>query len=152
MLRKGFSYIELIVVIGIVSLLSAFSVFSLVGLQTKTSVNVIMSQVLADIRSQQTRAMAAADNGTTGAGIYFENNKYTLFSGSTFVTGQAGNFVVNLQTPWQLSAAIPNRTLIFTPGSGEIQSYQSNAKSITLTHTDSGESATINLNKYGVTE
>ncbi len=152
MVKNGFSYIELIVVIGIVSLLSAFSVFSLVGLQTKTSANVIMSQVLGDIRSQQTRAMAAADNGTTGAGVYFENNKYTLFSGNTFTADQENNFVVNLQNPWQLSAAIPNRTLVFLPGSGEIQNYQSTAKSITLTHTDSGESATINLNKYGVTE
>lgn len=151
MWRRGFTYVELLVVGGIMATMLGLGISSVNRLQTQTTASSYLQQVVADMRSTQLSAMNGATGSTpTAAGVYFETNRYTLFYGTSYNPNSTQNFVINLDSPWQLSTTISNNTLLYEPGSGLITSIVSGQRSINITRTDTGESATIYLNRYGV--
>ena len=86
-------------------------------------------------------------------GIHIDSSQYVLFHGSTYNSNEPTNFAVILQTQLAVSTNLPNSQLVFTPGSGEVASWQAGSNVITLTRTDSGDTSTLTINPYGtVTE
>lgn len=151
MLRRGFTYVELLVVSGIMAVMIGLGISSVNRLQTQTSASSYLQQIVADMRSTQLAAMNGATGASaTAAGVYFENNRYTLFYGTSYSPGNSQNFIVTLDSPWELSTTISNNTLVFEPGSGLITSIVSGQRAVSITRSDTGESATIYLNRYGV--
>lgn len=150
MKRQGFTFIELIVVGGILAMLTGLGIFNVSRLQNQSSSSSLLAQLEADFRSQQIAAM----NGTTGhgsgsAGVFFNGSSYILFAGTTYVPNSASNFVIDLQMPWTISTTLDNNRLVFSPGSGQIVGLDSGQRLITISNTDSGASSTLYLNMYG---
>src|SRR4030042_5273018 len=96
---KGFTLIELMVVMAIFALITGFGALNLVNLQTKSSLAAHVNTLVADIKEQQIKTMAGDMGGTASQiefGIYFESNRYTLFQGPTYSSSDPDNFIVDL--------------------------------------------------------
>ncbi len=154
MKERGFTLIEMIVVMGVVGILVSIVSTSLFGAIASTSRGVTAREVINDLRQQQLRAMMG---GTDSGGSYvdfsvrFETGRYTLFPGQVFAEGNPDNVVVNLETPLMFSAiTLPDSTLTFARGSGEVRSFVPGQNTLSLRHAQTGAQTTININALGV--
>jgi len=152
MKTNGFTFIELIVATGVVATLIGLIVINSLGAQRRSTLTQNVNILISDLRSQQTKTMTGAeDHGvvTTGYGIYFESDEYTMFSGSSYRVDNQSNAVVTLDPTVTMTTRFPGNTVTFLPKSGEIFGYTEGLNTITLQWTDSMERQTIHLNLYG---
>lgn len=148
-MRRGFTLIELIVVVGMLATLTGLSYLTLFGRIQKTDVTSIMVSLVADLRSQQVRAGSGEQvNGNGSYGVHIDNAQYVLFSGS-YIANDPANTAIPVSGA-QVSTTFPGSNVIFTPGSGEIPGFSSSANAITVTSIEGGSTRTIRLNRYGV--
>ncbi len=149
--NAGFTLIELIVVIIIVSSLLGLLVFNLVGTQRNTEISSQTDIIVSDLSSQQNKAMLGA-GGSSGNdyGIHFESNQYTLFEGSTYNPADSGNFVVNLDSGYQLTSTFPFGDIVFDSITGTVSGFLNGNNTVTLQEINGGKSKTVTINKYGV--
>lgn len=151
--QKGFSFTEILTVIGIVSILFGFIVINLLDFQSKRSVGSEMDLIISDIKAQQAKAMLSKlENGLTGDyGIYFEQNKYTLFQSSSYQPSNPTNFQISLNQNLQFQNVLfPTSQIIFLKGSGEISNFIDNQNSLIIKDTANNNQKTIIFNRYGV--
>ena len=150
----GFTLIELIVVISIISILIGIITTNLLNSRQKASSNSTVTSLVADINQHQIKAMTGETEVTgviVNKGVYFEPTRYTLFSGSQYNPQDQGNFIVPLDDALQFtSITFPNSTILFASVSGEIVGFQNGANSISIRNTLSNEQKTIQMNRYGV--
>lgn len=151
-IQRGFTLIELIVVMGIISLLIGFVTLNLANLRKITSLNSEIDKLVFEMKSQQTKAMSSFGSATgENFGIYFQSDKYVLFTGSIYSATNASNFSVNLPSNINFaSSTIPDNTIIFLRQSGELNGFIDGNNSITIQSTDGLEKKTLNVNRYGV--
>lgn len=136
-------------VMAIVATLSMIISVNLFPLKQKVSLSAAIQSLISDIKQQQVKSM----NGESNQGIYFpaDQNKYILFSGSTYNASNTTNFSVDLGDQIAVNSIdFSGRQIIFTSGSGEISGFISTDNEIILTNTVSGEVKTISFNKYGI--
>lgn len=146
MRQQGFTYIETLIVMGVISILFGFVIINMRGVQQKASLDSTVSTLVSDISTQQIKAMSDANK----YGVYFEEGKYILFKGDSFSPLDTTNFTVMLDSSIRLSdIKLPNSTILFFQGRGEVMGYDNNNNSITIT-TDDGKIETLSINKYGV--
>lgn len=150
----GFSLPELIVVIGILMILLSLSSINLLTIYGKTSLGTKTSTLISDLKHQQLKSMVGDTEGEVSAesyGIYFEQNRYTLFKGSSYSPTDPLNFIINLESDLQFSSiAFPQSQVVFSRGSGEIAGYTSDSDTVTLTNIRTADSKTLEFNRYGV--
>jgi prepilin-type N-terminal cleavage/methylation domain-containing protein len=145
--KKGFTFIEVVVVMGIVSLLFAISAPDLFKLQDRNVLQNTTTEIVSLLRQQQFNSM----NSPQVYGVHFEQSKYTLYTGSEFVEGKVENTAHELSYPIAISSVLfPGGDVRFASGSGEIIGYSSTANTITLTDTVHLIEKTIKLNSLGV--
>ena len=152
---RGFTFIELIVVMGIIATIATVATLSLTTVQHKTYLAASVHTVIADLRKQQIRAMVADTTGGGAAepyGIFFESNQYILFRGTAYNAADPENAVVLLTNAnIQMSGTtFTGAQVVFTPLSGEVDSFVNGQDSITITNTVTNESQTIVINKLGI--
>lgn len=151
--KTGFTIVELLLTLGIVSLLAAFATIALIRPQVKTSVDTTAVTLVADIKQQQLKAMVGDAEGSANSqpfGIYFEDNRYTLFRGSTYIVGDPNNFIVNLDTNINITdITFPGNTLGFNKRSGEVAGFVPGQNSLVVRSSISSEQKTIVINRYG---
>jgi type II secretory pathway pseudopilin PulG len=87
--KKGFILIELLVVIFILVLLAGLVVANFRFFQTKTNLEETALQLVSVLRLAQNKAIAS--EGETPFGVRLENNRYTLFLGSTYQPSSPSN-------------------------------------------------------------
>lgn len=141
--RRGFTLIELIVVMGVIATLFSFVVFDSLNAARRASVDSAVNLLVADVKQQQMAAMMGQGVTIAPFGVHFDTTSYTLFRGATYVPDAAGNFTIDLDANLEFSN--PNTDLIFNPGSGEITSEVS----FSVTNVTSGAKKTLTINKYG---
>lgn len=139
--RRGFTLVEIVIVIGLISLLSALSVVNLVSGSRRVVKTSTRSTLVADIRSQQIKAMTRISPGNN-YGIQIDDTSYTLLP---------DNYQVNLEN-MALSTTFPNSQIIFLPLSGQISGFINGQNTITLTDSTDGTTAVISFNSYGTAE
>lgn len=152
MTRHGFTFVELMVVIGILATLFSLTFISLTSAENKADLRGATQTVVSDLHSQQLKGMSGNTEGSgtvSGYGVRIDPHSYTLFRG-TYVSGNSANFTIPVTAPLNLTTSFPTSSVIFLPGSGEISGFTPGLNSITLTNASSGESTTILLNQYGV--
>ena len=153
MKKQGFTLIELIVVMGVIATLAAFTTTNLLGLQRHTHISTTLSTILADWYGQRSKAMIGDTQGRStidSYGIYFQTGQYTLFHGTTYNATATDNVIIPIESPVQVSSTtIPNSTVIFTKGSGEVSGFSSTQNSISFTNSSSNEQVTVIFNQYG---
>ena len=83
---KGFTLIELVLVMGIFSTLIGITSLSLFNIQHATALSADVNVFIADLKQQQLKAMVGESDGVGGSGygygVHFTANNYTLFRGS----------------------------------------------------------------------
>lgn len=151
MKQQGFTLVETVIVMGIISILFGFVTINMWGTQQKASLNSLIAILVSDISSQQIKAMSGTTEGSAlnKYGVYFEERKYTLFRGDIFLPSDSFNFVVNLDSTIRFSdIKLPNSTIVFLQGNGEVSGYDVNNNRVTVI-TNDGKSKTLSINKYG---
>jgi type II secretory pathway pseudopilin PulG len=145
----GFTLVELLIIIGLFTILSSFAVINLIRPQTKANLDSTLTPLISDVKEQQLKAMIGDGGGASASayGIYFESNKYTLFKGSSYTPGDANNFVVSTQGNTTISDTFVSNQVVFGQRSGEVVSFSASGNTITLT--SSGDSKTITVNALG---
>lgn len=150
--NSGFTLIELVIVIGIVTLLFGFMAISLVNNKQITSINSVRDTLISDMASQQTKAM----NGSGGAvgtsyGIYFLSNKYVLFKGDSYNPQDTSNFEVEMDSNIAFAnVGFASSAVLFASGSGEVVGFQNGQNTVGIQDTNGNKTETITINKYGV--
>lgn len=81
-MSRGFSAIELLIAIGIVTLLGALILVSALGFRARRDVSIVAQEIVTTLRRAHARTMAAEGGGQFG--VHFEATKYVLFSGATY--------------------------------------------------------------------
>lgn len=146
---RGFTILELLVVIALMAVLSALTMITLIQPQTTVSLDSAVEVLVADLRSQQTKSMVG-DSGTGGAqvphGVYVQAGSYTLFKGAAYSGADTDNFVITMDSSISLGTTLPSSQAVFAEASGELTA----ASTITVTNTISGQSKVISLNRLGV--
>jgi prepilin-type N-terminal cleavage/methylation domain-containing protein len=143
--QRGFTLIELAVVIAITVILLGFITINLVRSQQGASLTSIEEILLADLRQQQLKAMIGDTEGRSTSdayGIHFDANRYVLFHG-TYSDSENTNSVVNLEDNMQFNN--PNYDVIFSRLSGA-----TSAKIIELQDNTNLKLKKIHLNALGV--
>lgn len=153
-LTRGFTFIEIVVVGGILATITGLTVVNLTGSQRRSYLNAHLSTLVAGMKSQQLKSMTGAREGGATAnayGIYFGNNSYTMFRGPSYSAGATSNFTVMLDGNIVLTnVSFPGSQISFATGSGELVIYTAGSSSFTLRNTIDGEQKTVTVNRYGV--
>jgi prepilin-type N-terminal cleavage/methylation domain-containing protein len=148
-MRRGFTLIELIVVMGIFAALTGIATINLSNARSKTSLTSATEVFVADLKSQQVRSMAGEEDSGSSAsahGIHFEENSYTLFKGSSYSPSGSRNFRINLPQGTEFSPV--NSDVVFEVGSGEI----AGDTVVTIRRVSDGNQKEVIINRYGVVE
>lgn len=151
--NRGFSLIEIIVVMSIISILIGIVTTNLLSNKQKASINTSTTLLVTDITQQQLKAMLGETEvaGITNKGIYFEPTRYTLFKGDQYSATDSSNFVVTLDDSQQFAdITFPNSTLLFASMSGEVINFATATSTIGFKNTVSNEQKTLQINRYGV--
>ena len=152
-MRKGITFVELIVVTGIF-----MTLFGLVGVNFLTTINKAslasaLSPLLTDIKSQQLKAVQGDTQNTEITdryGLHFTNGSYSLFKGSYSPTDPA-NVIIELPENTQFSnIVLPQSQLLFEKGSGEVVGFVQGQNSLSVTSTQGNEEKTLTINQLGV--
>lgn len=150
-MQKGFTFPELIVVMGLAAMLFGFVIINTAKVQRQASLDTTVSQFISDMKSQQIKTMTGINEAAPvgiSQGIHIDANRYILFRGSTYDPNSASNLIINLDSNMQLS---PSQNIVYSEGSGEISGFDSGFNpTIVLTNTIIGDKLTITLNRYGV--
>lgn len=152
----GFTLMELVIVIAILFIISSFITISLINQQRTTSLNSSIDVLMSDISSQQTKSMTGLTNSATDTsnyGIYFLDDRYILFKGTSYSEEDPANFTVMLDKDIEFSnISFPGSNIIFSSISGEITGFLDGSNSVTVQDVSGGTSKTIIINRYGVVE
>lgn len=146
---SGFTLVELLIIIGIITILSSFAVINLIRPQTKANLDATITVLISDIKEQQLKAMIGDSGGSAPSsyGVYFETNQYTLFKGITYSSSDTNNFVVSLQGDASLTNTFASNQVVFNQRSGEVAGFSPSNDTVTIT--SSGDTKTITINALG---
>ena len=151
--RSGFTFIELIVAMGVFATLVGLATVHLLGGQRTSSLTATTDTLIADIKEQQIKAITGdtAAGSQSSYGVYFGPGQYVLFAGGTYNPTDSTNAVIPLDSNVVFASInFPNTSVVFASGSGEIVNFSSQAHTVTLLQVHSGEGKTIDINRYGV--
>ncbi len=151
-LNNGFTLIELIVSIGVFTLLMGFSSIAYLNIQKNSDLANQATQLVSSIRQAQALAISGQtiDNLTnTQVGIHFEEDSYTIFFGPNYDPANVSNITTNLSNQIDISYNLPSANLLFIAQIGEVNNFDPEKNSITITHQDD-QFKTININRLGV--
>lgn len=150
--KKGFSLLELIVSIAIVSILFALVIVNLLNVKHKASLSTSIDILITDIKNQQLEAMVGDTEGQASMenlGIYFETDRYTLFQGN-YSFSEPSNFTTTLGDNTVFgNISFPSSQVVFASKSGEIIGVTGN-HTIVVQNIQTQELKTLTINKYGV--
>jgi len=145
--QRGYTLIELMLVLAIMLILLRLTTISLSSSQQKVSTTEAEQVLLTDLRQQQLKAMIGDTEGRSeqdAYGVHFDLNQYVLFHG-TYTPADPANFTVDLNQGLQFNPA--GTDIIFQRISGEIPV---SSISVDLENTTNGETKIMVINKYGV--
>lgn len=149
--ESGFTLVELLVVIIIITILFALSTVNLGQAQTTASLQSITNTLLADIKNQQLLAMVGEEGSTSSQqphGIYIEAHSYVLFADASYTSSDSNNFTVQTGSD-TVTTTFPGSQVVFTTGEGGVASFSAGNNTITIA--GNGSSQTITINRFGAT-
>lgn len=150
--NTGLTLIELIVVIGILSTLLGIAIVSIQNIRVLATNSTSTSVIISDLKNQQIKAMTGDTEGRgvpDNYGVKILSDRYVLFHGTAYSPADADNFAIPIETGYALGTTFPDNMVLFSSESGELIGFVQNQNTITLTNTSSGQSKTIQINKYG---
>lgn len=154
--NKGVTLVELLVVMGIMTVLIGMSTASVGNINRRANLNTTTSVLVNDIKSQQIQAMSGMTaggnpSGGDSFGIHFNSTSYTLFQG-TYNAASTANLIVNFPPNVVITnpTGIPGSEIVFTPGTGVVTGFTAGQNVITFKNNISNELKSVTFNRYGV--
>jgi prepilin-type N-terminal cleavage/methylation domain-containing protein len=152
--QKGFTILEVILVMSITAVLIGIAVINLFSAENKTYQNTTAATLATDLKSQQIKAMNGDTEGsdtTSAYGVYFQPTQYILFRGATYSPTNPTNFIVKIPDDVNFNNILfPNSQIIFASGSGEFTNFVNGQNSITIRNIAGIMQKTVTLNRFGV--
>ncbi|MBP6979566.1 type II secretion system protein [Candidatus Curtissbacteria bacterium] len=149
--KKGFTLIELILVVTILGLVVVFSSVVFTNQQNQTSLESTILEVNSAIRESQNKSVSQSQDasGDDNYGIYFTSTSYTVFKGINYSSNNSTNFVVNFSSGITLSQInLPNSQLIFDRLTGKLTAYSDVQNTLVFSSFDN-VTKTVTINPYG---
>ncbi len=145
--EKGFTFIELILVISLFSIIFVFMFTSLV--RPRSLADLVATEDLIVVTVKEAQSLAIL-NPQREYGVHFEQNKFILFEGTTYSPSDPNNLETTLTTNLLVeSITLPGGDIIFSQISGEVQNFTSGQNSFVLRESNTNESKTFTINKIG---
>ncbi len=138
--QSGFTLLELILVMGIVAILYGISSISLSRLIPRAAVRNTAETLRSELRLLQARAMQGdigLEGGPSEFGVRFNGDRYTFFEGPNYSPSGLSNVLTIMEEVVEISTTLPNDTLIFEQGSGEVSGYVVGQDTVTLVNAES---------------
>ncbi|MEK7533297.1 MAG: type II secretion system protein [Patescibacteria group bacterium] len=152
--KRGFTLVELVVVVMIISTMFVLTTQSLFSGSRSASLDQLSTGLIRDVREQQIRAMQGSVvtlGSVVDYSIRFEQDRYILYPGMVYDSGNVQNQVVLLGPTMQFSViGVPDQTITFARGSGEVRGFSSGSDTVVLTDTGLGDAVDIRINAAGV--
>lgn len=148
----GFTLVEILVVMGLFAVTVGLTYINFLQPQNTASQGGAATTLVADLKSQQTKAMAGDSGSASSAqahGVYVQSGSYTLFKGSSYSAGDSDNYVVQAPTGVTFSTTFTSSQMVFAKGSGDFISYSATHNTITVNSSSTGVNKVITLNRYG---
>lgn len=92
--EKGFTLIEVLIVIGISGIITLFAGTNLLGFQKSTSLRTTADELVANMQKVQSLSVSA--KGNFAYGIHFDSSYYEIFIGTTYNPSSPDNVRINL--------------------------------------------------------
>lgn len=158
---SGFTFVEMLVVMGIIATMSLIAYFSVSRVQVSADIETSVDKVLATIQSQRMLAMLGGGDGeerrAVAQGIHFEanTNKYTMFSCVSeqpclFSSTDLQNIEYVLEASTVFSRIdLKDSQVIFAPYSGEVYNYLEEQSSVEIYNRAGNLKKTIQISSVG---
>ena len=137
--NKGFTFIEVLLVIGIIGVLVGLAIPFYQSFQVSSQLDNSTQEIVQTLRRAQARSMAS--ESLSAFGVHFAGRKFVLFQGAIY----------NPADPLNEAVDLPN-TLTITPATDVVFSMTKGIPDSTnsILISTSGESKTITINELGV--
>jgi len=117
-MKKGFSVIEILIVIGIVGVLSAVAVVNFNGSKITKIRQITTNNIVFALEKQ--KSFAEAGKGGLSQGIKFDENSYTTFSGSSYNASDLTNETLEIDSNIGISVEGATSSVIFSRITGDV--------------------------------
>ncbi len=110
--KKGFSLLEILISIFLLTMLSALVYYSLSGFKNKQFLESNSRQVTAIL--EEARSLTISGQGGMQYGVHFQSDKVVRFSGSTYSSGTASNI------PYVFDSAVNISNISLNAGGSDV--------------------------------
>ena len=152
-LNSGFTLVEVMVSMALLTTIFLLSTITLSNIIPTASICATFEVLVSDMRLQQLKAMSGNTEGNDSVesyGVYFEQDKYTLFRGFSYIASSSANFIVHLPKGVIFEDInLPASAIVFNQASGEVNAYDGNLDKVTVKSTVNNDEMTLELNKLG---
>jgi len=117
---NGFTLIEILLVISLFAIASSILLLNITRPKGIADIQSTENLIYATIKEAQSLAMAGP---TGGYGVHFEQDRFILFEGATYSSGNSNNLETTLNTNLTIeSISLPGgNDIVFSQISGEVQ-------------------------------
>ena len=152
--RSGFTFVEVVIVMGLVGMLITILSTTLFRSQQSASLDATAQLLVSDIKKQQVFAMSG-DTASSGVfidySVRFDPQQYTLYPGSVYVQSNPLNITVPVESPLSIvSATLSAQVATFARLSGDVRDYTLSGGTIIIQNNQTGQQKQIQINRRGV--
>lgn len=137
-MKKGFTLIEVLIVVFVIGILSTITINYFKELNDKKKIEGLSESIAAYLEETKTKAQSG-ENGEQH-GIKFYSQTYVIFSGTSFSLNDPDNKTINVDDGFEIETSLTGDEVIFSRINGE----PNHAGTITITSL-SDESKTIDV-------
>lgn len=131
--KRGFTLIEALLVIGLLSLIAVLGIPFYQSFQTQSQLDSASLTILQALHTARIESLSGKNN--TDHGVHIETHRIVSFIGSAYVPNDPQNFVVDLPNAITLSSAF-GPDVIFARRTGEAQQTGTvSLSALSTTHT-----------------
>lgn len=155
--KRGYTPIELLVVIGILMIIFAISLTSLSSMEKEDRLQSWADQVEATLNYAKTQALNGASlsgSDSLAFGVHFSEDDFTLFPGLSYQPTDSRNLLNQLpESLYFATINLPSANdVIFQKITGEVINFDPLHSQLILRDRSSQRQRTISINKLGVVE
>lgn len=144
-LSKGFTALELLIVLAIIGIILAIMMYSYNTLKSKKQIEVTIDAL--DFKLEEAKTNALGGKNGTNFGINFSTTTYTYFSGTSYNPANTANSTTTILSNLRLTTSFSDggKVIIFSRLTGAPQA----TGTITLSDTTSSNTAQITIGALG---
>ena len=148
--NRGFTLVEVLIVIAIMAILSGVVIFSFSGMRARQDVDSNTEVITSLLKEARSRTLGSIDSTTYG--VFIETNQVTLFKGASYIAGDPTNQTNSLSNTVTITAVSLNgggSTIMFERLTGKTNNFGTMRVEFT---SDTSVARTITVDATGLIE